>query len=139
MADAVETIILKALVARLEALTLTPALPIAWQNGDFTPSDGNYLRAFILWNRNINRGVAHNSKTEFRGIFQVNVVAAIRTGLVAPTNIAGAIADHFERETLMAGDVFTVRIEGRPSLAPAVGGPPDRTVFPVSANYYAFA
>jgi uncharacterized protein DUF4128 len=133
-----EAKILALLVARLKALTLTPALPIAWQNSKFDTPAGNYLRAFILWNRNVNQFVANNSTTQYRGLLQVNLVAMIGTGLIEPTNICGAIAAHLERSNPMVGDDLTVRIEGKPYLSPAVGGPADRTVFPVTASYYAF-
>jgi hypothetical protein len=137
MPDTVETIIYKALRNRLNGLTFDPPLPIAWPNFAFDPPPTTYLKVDILWNRNVNRGIAANSATERRGIYQVTVVAPANTGIVAPTNIAGVVAAHFTRGTPLNRDGIKVKIEGEPSLGPPLPSG-DRIRLPISIGFYAF-
>lgn len=136
MPDAVETTIAQALMGRLVGYASAAALPVSWPNINFIPPAGTYLKADLLWNRNVNPGIADNSSTEHRGIFQVMVVAAPNTGIVSPTNIAGAIAAHFERGMISASSGVRVRSEGKPSLGPALQDA-DRIKLPVSIRFYA--
>lgn len=136
MPDTVETMIYKALRNRLAALTFDPPLPIAWPNFAFDPPATTYLKVDMLWNRNINLGIASNSATERRGVFQVTVVAAANSGIVKPINVAGAVAAHFARGTPINRDGINVKIEGEPSLGPSLQN--DRIRLPVSIRFYAF-
>lgn len=137
MPDAVETQIYKALRDRLAALSFDPPLPIAWPNLAMDPPPSTYLKADILWNRKINRGITSNSATEHRGILQVTVVAPANSGIVAPTNVAGAVVAHFARGTPISLGGIKVKIEGEPSLSPPLPGG-DRIRLPVSIGFYAF-
>lgn len=142
---AFETLILQALRNRLAALTLSPALPISWpdlaftvpQSTDSPPKPLPYLKADLLWNRNINRGISNVSTTEHRGIFQVTVVYPANSGLNAITNIAGEVALWFERGSVIGVTGCTVNITGKPSLYSL---PNDglSVRLAVSINFYAF-
>lgn len=137
MPDAVETTIIELLMGRLIGYASAASLPVAWPNLAFPPPAGSYLKTDILWNRNVNAGIADDSSTELRGIFQVTVVAEANIGIVAPTNIAGAIAARFERGAPMSSGGLAVKIEGKPSLGPAPQDA-DRMRLPVSIRFYAY-
>lgn len=137
MPDAVETDIAEILMGRLMGYASAASLQVAWPNVSFTPPAATYLKADLLWNRNNNPGIADDSSTEHRGIFQVTIVAAANSGFKAPTNIAGAVAAHFERGAIPAVAGLKVRTEGKPSLGPSMQEA-DRLRLPVSIPFYAF-
>lgn len=138
MPTAIEARIADALLARLAALSLTPAIPVAYPDIPFTPPAGTYLKAQLIPNTNSNRYVGDDSTTEFRGILQVTVVASSGKGIVAPSEIAAKVADHFERGVPITSGDLVVKITDRPSIAHAMQDT-DRVNIPVSINYYAFA
>lgn len=125
------------LLARLAALSLSPALPVAWPGRSFTPPSTAYLEPTILMNTNRNQFVADDSTTEFRGILQVTVVAPSGAGIISPVEIAGKVADHFERGAPMIGPTLTVKVDKRPDVASA-RVEADRIRVPVSISWFAF-
>ena len=138
MAVSVEARIADLLLAHLADLTFMPPLPIAYPGVAFNPPEGAYLEATLIPNTNLNRGLGPNDSTQFRGIFQVTVVAPNNAGIIAPTEMAAKIADHFERGTLIADGALRVKIDGRPSLAPPISDT-DRMSIPVSIRWHAFS
>lgn len=138
MSDAVEATILQALMGRLIGYVSASAMPVVGPNVAFDPPEGTYLKADLLWNRNINRGIADDSATEHRGIFQVTVVAPANSGIFGATNIAGGVAARFERGSIVPAGGLKVCIEGKPSLGPSPQNA-DRVRIPVSIRFYAFA
>jgi hypothetical protein len=137
MPTAIEAKIADALLARLAALSLTPSLPVAYPDIPFTPPSGTYLKAQLIPNTNRNQFVGDDSTTEYRGIFQVTVVAPSGKGAIASAEIAGKVADHFERGSpIMSGDLV-VKVDGRPSVAPTMQST-DRIETPISVSWYAF-
>lgn len=131
-----ETTILKLLMGRLRDLSLPDTPEVVWPNQKFDPPAGIYLKTDILWNRNMNRFVPHDSSTERRGIFQVTVVAPSDIGAETPHNIAGAVGSHFGRGTIV-GRSIKVCVDEVPSLSPPMAQP-DRYRIPVSIRFYAF-
>lgn len=127
-----------ALLTYLGTLTFSPAMPVAYPGVGFTPPAGTYLDATLLPNRPINRGVADDSTTEFRGILQVTVVAPAGAGVVSVYETAGKIVEFFERTKRIIGNGFTIRIMGRPSVAAPLQEA-DRVRIPVSIDYWAYA
>jgi hypothetical protein len=138
MAESVEEKIADLLLAHLAELPISPMLPVAWPGIAFTPPAGTYLEADLIPNTNVNRFVSDDSEIEYRGILQVTVSAPSGGGIVAAIELAGAIADHFERDTTLSDGEVRVRVSGRPNLA-SPQQEPDRIRIPVSINYYAFA
>lgn len=136
MPDTVETDIAEILMGHLLGYASAASLQVSWPNVTFAPPAATYLKVDLLWNRNVNRGIPDDSSTEHRGIFQVTVVAAANSGLKAPTNIAGAVAAHFERGLIPAAAGLKVRTEGKPSLGPSQQEA-DRMRLPVSVRFYA--
>ncbi|WP_414461821.1 DUF4128 domain-containing protein [Hyphomicrobium sp. DY-1] len=137
MAMAVEAKIRDALLAHLAALSLTPPLPVAYPDISFAPPEGTYLKAQLIPNTNRNQFVSDDSTTEFRGIFQITVVSPSGAGSIAGAEIAGKVADHFERGASLASGDLVVRIDGRPSVAADMQST-DRVETPISVSWYAF-
>lgn len=133
----VEAEISDVLLARLAALTFSPALPVAWPGLPFTPPSGAYLVAAVVMNGNRNQFVGDDSTTEFRGILQVTVEAPSGGGIISSFEIAGKVAQHFERGTPMRGSSLTVKVDKRPDVASA-RVEADRIRVPISVSWYAF-
>ena len=141
---AFETLVFQALRNRLVAFN-SPTLPINWFNDAIAfvpPVDGEgrplpYLKADLLWNRNVNRFIKHTSTTEHRGIFQVTVIYPSYMGIVTVTDIAGNIANWFERGTVISVTGCKVEISGKPDLG---GYSQDGLTvrLPITIEFYAF-
>lgn len=138
MAESVEAKISDLLLGHLAEFPESPALPIAWPGLPFTPPSGTYLEATLIPNTNVNRGLGTDDSTQFRGILQVAVMAPANEGIIAATEIASLIADHFDRGASIQEGTLRVKIEGRPSIAPYMQEP-DRLRVPVSIRWHAFA
>jgi hypothetical protein len=98
-----ETDLVEGLFAHLHAMTLTPALPIAWPNVKFEPGAGQrYLRVSFMPTSTTGVGLADDSSNQHRAILQIDVMTPITTkgeGIKAPLDIAGQVASHFKRGT----------------------------------------
>ena len=116
MATYIQTKIFNALATKLAALTFSPALPIAWPNVNFTPPDANtgYIRAQLFPATAEQTTLGTDGQNRHTGIFQVDVIWPENQGLTAPTEKAGAIADHFKRGTLLTTDSIALRIDQPP-------------------------
>jgi hypothetical protein len=138
MATYVETSIVEALMARLLTLTLSPALPVAWPNLDYTPPAAGYLRATHVPNSTNQVTLGSTGKNRHVGIFQVDVFLPIMTGISTPMERAGAVAAHFKRGTTLTKDGINVRITRPPEVRPALQSLPYIQV-PVIIRYQADA
>lgn len=138
MAVHVETKIAEALLARLAALVLSPPLPIAWPNLAFTPPAGAYLQADHLQAPTVNLFLSNADPDMHVGLLQVTVVAPLNQGVIGAVEIAGSIANHFGKGTALDHEGLRVRIEDRPSIAPALVDE-DRLRVPVTVTYRVFA
>lgn len=125
------------LMARLAALTLSPALPVAWEGRDYTPPAGTYLSARYLPNTNQEPFVGNTDPARHLGIFQVTVNVLPDGGIIAPSDIAGAIVDHFAKGTKLSANGVTVHVYEKPSVGSALQDP-ERIRVPVSIRYQSF-
>lgn len=131
----------KILFRHLEDASLITAydLEIAWPNVNYTPTVGTtYLDVDIIPVENVNIGIADGSTTEFQGILQIAVMAPLGGGIITPMEIAGAIADRFERNASITGEGLTVKIEGRPVFDSYLQDG-DRIRLPVRVKYFVLA
>lgn len=137
-----ETAIWLALKTKLDALTLSPALPISYPGEKFTPpTDGSgYLEANILRNEPGFATMGSTGKTRHRGIFQIVLHTKKAQDFAVPTEIAGDIAKHFEPPLEMTNNGYTVRVERPPTVgtdfAPSDG---PKMQIPISIRYSADA
>jgi len=113
----IETSIWLALRARIEALTLSPALPIAWPNESFTPPSSGYLR--VTWIPNINRRLFLGSADAHQrlSLLQVDVFAKKNQNVAVALEIAGKVAQHFPADLRMTAQGITCRVIKAPDVA----------------------
>lgn len=135
-ATGVESQITEALFARLAALSLSPALPVAWPDVAFNPpASGLYLDVHQL--RAETTGIGISAWDEHSGILQVDVVAKAQDGVLSKTEIADAVAAHFPRNLKLTNGSIRVDIDDPPAIAaPIPDAPYTRT--PVSIRYRVF-
>jgi hypothetical protein len=140
IAIGIESQITEALLQRLAALTLSPALLVAYPNVTF-PAAGQtkpttYLEAHSPLRANTS-AIGISAWNEHAGIFQVDVVYGTQDGAIRPTQIADAIAQHFPRNLRLTNGDIQVDIYEPPSIAaPITDGSYNRT--PVSISYRTF-
>ncbi|WP_166648499.1 DUF4128 domain-containing protein [Phyllobacterium brassicacearum] len=136
-ATTIEGRIPEALLAHMAALVLSPALPVAYPDIAFTPPAGPYLRVYFIPNGTERLFIGNGEPNLHQGILQVTVVFPAGKGAVKPNDVAGAIANHFGEGTKLAITGGFVRIDKRPSIAPAMQDT-DRIQIPVSINWIAY-
>lgn len=87
-----------ALASRLK----TMGLPTHFENAQFTPVSGTlYLSEAYLPADTDSVGVAFDSSREFRGIYQVSVMAPRDAAKGAGLTVAQQVQDHFDRRTFL--------------------------------------
>mgnify|MGYP000125400208 CR=1 FL=1 len=138
MATAVEAKIDDALLARLAALTFSPAIPVAYPNVAFTPPAGRHFRAFIF--RNPTDRTAFRTRV-LNGIMQVSVYSPLNEGPKPADELAGAIVAHFDPSLpWLTSEGVTVRMDpGKPPYAGSAMRDPDAAYWmvPVTINWFA--
>jgi hypothetical protein len=138
-ATGIESQILEALLQRLAALTLSPALQVAYPNVTFpaagTTKPATYLEAHQL--RSGAQYVGISAWSEHSGIFQVDVVYSAADGAIKPTQIADAVVAWFERGMRLRNGAVQVDVYERPAIASPVDDAP-YTRTPVSIRYRSF-
>lgn len=145
-ASGTEARIAEALLAKLDALTLSPALRVAHPGRSFSPVTGEtYLRASFITLPTQQPGLAHSSAKRYGGMLQVSIFAPNDdTGMIGTANIAGQVITHFARGTRMdsttgspATVVLTVEIGPMP---PTMNSPMQESAWwhqPISIPFFA--
>jgi hypothetical protein len=119
VAEGIEAKIMAALMGRLQALPQSPT--VAWPGLDFQPAIGTpYLRPSFLSVPTVQATLGLAGFNRYSGILQVSVFHPINQGIIAPTEIAAAVAAHFKRGTSMAQGGVTVRVEAPPTVNTAL-------------------
>ena len=135
--------IVDTLMWRLSQLTLSPPLPVAWPMAPYEPS-GGYLAPSWLPAGTDSRSIRGGSN-DYNGVLQVSVFLPEKdadgegVGPVVPAEVAGAIAAHFARGTVIQRSSTTVRIkiEKPPTVEAPVDDEPGWVHVPVSIPYRA--
>lgn len=113
----------------------SPALPIAWEDVPFTPSNAVYLRGFLLpaTTRSDDLGGEHR---QWRGFYQISLVCPINTGPGVAEGIAEELDALFPVNLLLPIGGLSVQIVSPASAAPALQDVQSYTI-PVSLGYSA--
>jgi hypothetical protein len=116
--------------------TVTPAIPVAYENTAYSPVAGvMYQRANLLPNTPDDGQIGSSVYME-KGIFQVTVCAPMNNGPAAAEARAQLVKDAFKRGTSVVNGGVTVIIMNAPSVSSAmIDG--DRFCIPVSMRYQA--
>lgn len=128
------------LIARMQTLSLSPALPVEWPNRDGAPPAAGtaHLRVRHIRNDNTRLFLRGNAVHLRQGILQVDVMTPRGGGTAAANAIAGAVAQHFPADLDLYGETVRVKIEAAPTVHSAI--PADAWwQTPVSIRYRAFA
>lgn len=124
-----------ALEGRLNSFASARGYTITWENRPDSEPEGLYLRASLLPAPTASDDLAGDHRS-YRGVFQVLVVAPIRTGPRAAEAIADALADEFVLNLRLSAPSFIVQVIRPTSTAPALQSETRYTV-PVSIYYRA--
>jgi hypothetical protein len=118
----IETSLWLALRARVEALTLSPALPVAWPGEAFNPPLSGYLR--MTWIPNMNRRLFMRGSDPHQrlSLLQVDVFAKKNQPATVAIEIAGQVAAHFPADLRMAAYGVTARVTKAPEVAQPIEG-----------------
>jgi hypothetical protein len=127
-----------ALFARVAALVLSPALPVAWPNVAFTKPVGGYLRVTHVPNIARRLFIGSTDPHQRLGLLQVDVFAPLNKGASTATEIAGKVAEHFPCDFRMISDGVTARVTKAPDVAQAMADDTHWMV-PVMVRYEVFA
>ena len=76
------------------AAAQSPAIPVAWENVEFTQPEGRYLRAFLLPAQTISADIGRANR-RYAGVFQVSVVMPLGDGPVPAEVIVASLAALF--------------------------------------------
>jgi len=134
----IQTDIEQALIDRVKSITpFTPALPINFENIDFSPptDNGRYLELKHFQNQPVN--YAWRTGTFYTGMFRIAVIDPLQRGTLEVLEICDAIIDHFADAVKLTSGDAVVLINGQPSVQPMLFDI-DRQVaiFPVTINYH---
>lgn len=134
----IETSIWLALKARVEALVLSPVLPIAWPNLSFTKPATGYLRVTHVPNMNRRLFIGSTGPHQRLGLLQIDVLGKKNENIAVAVEVAGKVAAHFPTDLRMRYGDVTVRV----TAAPTVAQPMDddtHVLVPVTVPYECFA
>lgn len=135
---AAEDDITAALFARIAALSLTPAHPLAMPNVAFTPpSNHRWLRVNEFPTVTRTAAIAHDGSNEFRGFVQIDVFAPLGEGIAGPKATAALVRQHMKRGTALYSGTTRILITNAVIQAGVESKP--RWMVPVVIDYRAFA
>lgn len=78
------------------------------------PTTGKWFVERFFQNRPRSLGLEDSAQQEHRGIYQVEIVWKVGSGLQAQMDVAGEIVAHFAKGTSLTVDGVTVRVEQKP-------------------------
>lgn len=134
-----DTLIRQAFEGRLNAWAKarTPALPIAFEDWEFTPpaDGGTYLQAYLLPAATDSQDL-EGAHTEFRGVFQVSIVTKAGSGRGAASAIADELRMLFPNNLDITRSGLTVFVRSPLATASPIAGD-TTTTLPTSLQYRA--
>lgn len=133
----IEEKIQRALGGRVEKLSLSLPLTVAWPNNIAAPAPP-YLRIDYFPNRNQRIGIKGSGRHRRLGILQITIVSPLNVGPDPSLAIAGRVAEHFPADLELHYDGVSVRIRQAPDVLPASKEAASWDV-PVSVEYECFA
>lgn len=117
------------------AAGLSPAMPIAWTNVQFTQPDGRYAKAFLIPSRTVSRDLGGVNRS-YAGVFQVSLYLPIGTGPAMADALAASLDQAFPVGTELVSGSLRISLTTPMSPADAFEDA-SRYVVPVSCTYRA--
>lgn len=134
-----EQVIAQALIDRLQALALSPVLPIAYPNRTFEPpEDDKFLRCHILHGETFAYSIEGTGSNRHYGVFQIDVNWRENEGVMKPLAVADQIIAQFRRATKITSNDVCIQITQSPYVGPLMHDD-GRAKVPVSVPYTAFS
>lgn len=128
----IEADIQAALFEHLAELSLSPSLPVAWPNTNFSvPTSKKYLEVRHFPNTTERPWIGSSEPHLHQGILQVTVHWPLNANELPAREIAGLVASHFPPDFEMASGV---RVTKRPDVSSALVEETDIQI-PVSIRY----
>lgn len=134
----IETSIWLVLKAKVQALVLSPVLPIAWPNESFNKPTGGYLRVTHVPNVNRRLFLSPSDPHQRLGLLQIDVFGKKNENATVAVEIAGRVAQHFACGTDMWRDSLRVSVAKAPDVGQPIEGDTHVQV-PVTIAYECFA
>lgn len=103
-----------------------------------SPLNMPYLKVDYLPNVTLRRQIESDGTDIHMGIFQVSVIAALRSSLTGPLDIAAQICDLYPADLLLVAGSANVQITKRPDVGPMLVVD-DQVNVPVSIEYFCSA
>lgn len=113
----IETSIWLALKARVQALVLSPALPVAWPNESFDKPAGGYLRVSHVPNLNRRLFLSGSDPHQRLGLLQVDVFMPHNQSVAVALEVGGKVAAWFPADLRMTYGDLMVRVTAAPTVA----------------------
>ncbi|PBC23473.1 MULTISPECIES: DUF4128 domain-containing protein [unclassified Mesorhizobium] len=134
----IETSIWLALKGRVQTLTLSPALPIAWPNEDFTKPITGYLRVTHVPNTNRRLFIGSTEPHQRLGLLQLDVFSKKNQDASIGAEMAGQVAAWFPTDLRMIYGAIFARVTEAPVVAQPIADDTHWLV-PVTISYECFA
>lgn len=100
------------------ALAQSPAVPVAWENASYTPTNGTrYIRVRLMPSATENPTMASDHR-RLIGIMQIDVVFPTGKGISAGETLAEAISSLFPRGLSLIQAGKKIHIDRSPSFGP---------------------
>lgn len=130
-----QQIVRRALEKKLNAWAAARSLSVAWENVDFTPPAGAYIRANLLPAQTLSETLDRTHR-RYAGVFQVTLMMPRGVGPSAAESLVAALVTEFTPAITIVESTVRVYIMNPASPAPAIQDA-DRYVVPVSIDYEA--
>ncbi|BAQ18308.1 phage tail terminator-like protein [Methyloceanibacter caenitepidi] len=119
----IEAKIINGLLTHFGAISLPAGVTVAYPNINFDPDGSPYVRLTIAKNQPVNHHIGGGKEPERVGIFMAVVCWPVGAGIVAPSELAGTIRDHFKFNTQINYDGIRIWITEEPRVAGDDQGP----------------
>jgi hypothetical protein len=103
-----------ALKARIDSLSFTPAIPLAWPNKDFKPDGPRFIQVQIL--PAPNQRLTLNGRHRRYGSLILTVASRVANGSGEGDGLADAVAAHFPCDLTLDAGGHVLRITDAPSV-----------------------
>ena len=137
--NGLEAQIAHALLKRLQAMTLSPPLPVAYPDVNFTkPASGMWLETSLFQAPTTGQALGFADSNSYSGFMQLTVVSPQNVGVIATLQIVAAICLWFQQGTKMWEGSTRIEIVKNPYSSSLIMDPP-YTRTPITIPYQVYA
>ncbi len=126
--------IMAAFNGALHSFATTEEIPVSWENVDFTPPSGPYLRGFLLPATTVAAGLGTSAHNMHTGVYQIDVIYPAGQGWGDCASMAEKVRKNYKRgSSLQSGAIIIENASTGPAMRED-----GRYKIPVSVNYRAW-